>query len=178
MRQLLDRRRPASRNAREDQGSSARPVLLGTLSVRVDPAAERMAIDTALEAGAKLILANMLLLGPYPLTVMIAREYATLPHEEDLDAVRETASRAAALGVPTELLRVSSPRPLTALIELAQEREVGVLVFGPDRSRISGRRFRAAAEGRAARRSVPGVGGAATSCRRGRRPTSCRPGSL
>lgn len=130
----------------QDQASSSRPVLLGTLSVRVDPAAERMAIDTALEVGAKLILANMLLLGPYPLTVMIAREYATLPHEEDLDAVRETASRAAALGIPTELLRVSSPRPLTALIELAHERKVGVLVFGPDRSRISGRRFRAAAK--------------------------------
>ncbi len=112
-----------------------------------------MAIDTALEVGAKLILANMLLLGPYPLTVMIAREYATLPHEEDLDAVRETASRAAALGIPTELLRVSSPRPLTALIELAHDREVGLLVFGPDRSRISGRRFRAAAK--TVRRNAP-----------------------
>ncbi len=133
--------------------SPSRPVLLATLSVRVDPTAERMAIETALEAGAKLILANMLLLGPYPLTVMIAREYATLPHEEDLDAVRETASRAAALGVPTELLRVSSPRPVTALIELAQERDVGVLVFGPDRSRISGRRFRAAAK--VVRRDAP-----------------------
>ncbi len=136
-----------------DHRSPSRPVLLATLSVRVDPTAERMAIETALEAGAKLILANMLLLGPYPLTVMIAREYATLPHEEDLDAVRETASRAAALGVPTELLRVSSPRPVTALIELAQERDVGVLVFGPDRSRISRRRFRAAAK--VVRRDAP-----------------------
>jgi len=145
MSQLLDRHRAGTAPIR-DQRSSSRPVLLGTLSVRVDPTAERMAIDTALEVGAKLILANMLLLGPYPLTVMIAREYATLPHEEDLDAVRETASRAAALGIPTELLRVSSPRPLTALVELAQDRDVGVLVFGPDRSRISRRRFRAAAK--------------------------------
>ena len=136
-----------------DHRSPSRPVLLATLSVRVDPTAELMAIETALEVGAKLILANMLLLGPYPLTVMIAREYATLPHEEDLDAVRETASRAAALGVPTELLRVSSPRPVTALIELAQERDVGVLVFGPDRSRISGRRFRSAAK--VVRRDAP-----------------------
>ncbi len=136
-----------------DHRSPSRPVLLATLSVRVERTAERMAIETALELGAKLILANMLLLGPYPLTVMIAREYATLPHEEDLDAVRETASRAAALGVPTELLRVSSPRPVTALIELAQERDVGVLVFGPDRSRISGRRFRAAAK--VVRRDAP-----------------------
>jgi hypothetical protein len=152
MRQLLDRRRsPAA--AMPDQGAPSRPVLLATLSVRVDPTAEAMAIETALEVGAKLILANMLRLGPYPLTVMIAREYATLPHEEDLDAVRETAGRAAALGIPTELLRVSSPRPLTALIELAHEREAGLLVFGPDRSRISARRFRAAAK--TVRRDAP-----------------------
>jgi nucleotide-binding universal stress UspA family protein len=131
----------------------SRPVLLGTLSVRVEPEAERMAIDTALELGAQLILANMLMLPPYPLTVRLAPEYATLPHEEDLDAVRATAQRAAELGIPTELLRVSSPRPVTALVELAQDREAGLLVFGPDRSRISRRRFRSAA--RAVRRDAP-----------------------
>ncbi len=87
-----------------------RPVLLGTLSVRVDPTAERMAIDSALESGAKLILANMLVLPPYPLTFELAPEYATLPHEDDRDAVRRTAERAAALGIETELLRVSSSR--------------------------------------------------------------------
>jgi nucleotide-binding universal stress UspA family protein len=152
MPQLLDRRRSSAAEMRQ-RSSKPRPVLLGTLSVRVDPIAELMAIDTALELGTKLILANMLALPPYPLTVMIARECATLPHEEDLDAVRATAGRAAALGIPTELLRVSSPRPVTALIELAQEREAGLLVFGPDRSRISGRRFRAAAK--VVRRDAP-----------------------
>jgi hypothetical protein len=78
--------------------SRALPVLLATLSVRVDPSAEAMAIDSALEAGVRLIVANMLLLPPYPLTVMLSPAYATLPHEEDLDAVRETAARAAARG--------------------------------------------------------------------------------
>jgi nucleotide-binding universal stress UspA family protein len=131
----------------------ARPVLLGTLSVRVDPAAERMATETALETGARLILANMLRLPPYPCTVGLAREFATLPHEEDLDAVRATAQRAAELGIPTELLRVSSPRPVTALIELAQDQKAGLLVFGPDRSRISRRRYRSAAQ--AVRRDAP-----------------------
>jgi hypothetical protein len=153
MPQLLDRRRRVPMDARRDQSSSPAPVLLGTLSVRVDPSAERMAIDTAIETGARLILANMLLLPPYPCTVVLAREYAVLPHEQDLEAVRATAQRAAALGVPTELLRVSSPRPVTALIELAQDREAGLLVFGPDRSRISRRRWRAAA--RAVRRDAP-----------------------
>lgn len=112
-----------------------------------------MALSSALEAGVKLILANMLTLPPYPMTVMLAPEYATLPHEEDLDAVRETASRAAALGIPTELLRVSSPRPVKALLELAGDRDAGLLVFGPDRSRIPGRRFRAVA--RRVRRDAP-----------------------
>jgi hypothetical protein len=103
--------------------------------------------------GSKLILANMVALPPYPLTVMVAPDYVTLAHEEDLDAVRATAARTAALGIATELLRVRSPRPLTALIELAHDREVGLLVFGPDRSRISGRRFRAAAK--VVRRDAP-----------------------
>ena len=76
---------------------AARPVVLATLSVRVDPDAERVAIESALESGAPLIVANMIMLPPYPTTIMLAREYATLPHEEDLEEVRATAARAAAL---------------------------------------------------------------------------------
>jgi nucleotide-binding universal stress UspA family protein len=112
-----------------------RPIVLATLSVRVDPAAERMAIDTAVQTRARLIIANMLWLPAYPATLMLAREHATLPHEEDLDAVRETAARAAARGIPTELLRISSRRPLAALIELVAERGAGLVVLGPDQRR-------------------------------------------
>ena len=54
----------------------------------------------ALETRARLILANMLWLPAYPATLMLAREHATLPHEEDLEAVRATAQRAAALRDP------------------------------------------------------------------------------
>jgi Universal stress protein family len=144
MPQILDRSRRAT--GPTDVGPSrALPVLLATLSVRVDPSAERMAIDSAREAGVKLIVANLLLLPLYPLTLMLAPEFATLPHEEDLDAVRATAARAAALGIPTELLRISTRRPVTALLELACEREAGLLVFGPDLSRTSRWRFRTAA---------------------------------
>jgi len=144
MAQILDRNRGAARRTVSGR-STARPVMLGTLSVRVDPSAERMALDSALEAGVKLIVANMLALPPYPLTLRLAPEYATLPHEEDLDAVRATAGRAAALGIATELLRVSSRRPVRALVELAHELDPGLLVFGPDLARTSRRRFRAAA---------------------------------
>ena len=144
MPEMVDRDLGVVRPAGADR-SQARPVLLGTLSVRVDPTAERMAFDSALDAGVKLIVANMLVLPPYPLTLMLAPEYATLPHEEDRDAVRATAQRAAALGIATELLRVSSRRPVTALLELAAERQAGLLVFGPDLSRTPRRRFHRAA---------------------------------
>jgi hypothetical protein len=122
----------------------AGPVLLATLGVCFDPAAERIAVASALDAGVRLVVANMLELQPLPLTMMVAREHATLPHEEDLEAVRGTAARTAARGIPTELLRVSSPRPVTALLELSAELGAALLVFGPDRRRLSRWRFRSA----------------------------------
>lgn len=152
MAEILDRPRDSA-TLPSAGGGSARPVVLGTLSVRVDPSAERMAIESALETGVALIVANMLPLQAYPTTLILAPEYATLPHEEDLDAVRETAARAAGLGICTELLRVTSRRPVRALLELVAERHAGLLVFGPDLDRTSRWRFRAAA--RAIRRGCP-----------------------
>ena len=124
----------------------ARPVLLATLSVRVDPSAERMAVESALEAGAPLIVANMLYLPLSPTTLVLhGLSGATLPHEEDLDAVRATANRAAALGIETQLLRVSSRRPVKALLELVVQADAGLLVFGPDMQRTRRRTFSRAA---------------------------------
>ena len=95
-----------------------RPVVLGTLSVRVDPTAERMAIDSAIEAGVPLVIANILRLRMYPTTLaLVGPEGLNLPHEEDLDAVRATARRAAELGIKTELLRVTTRRPVAALFK-------------------------------------------------------------
>jgi nucleotide-binding universal stress UspA family protein len=133
---------------------SARPVVLATLSVPVDPAAEEMAIASALEAGVPLIVANMLELPPYPATIaLLGPGGATLPHEEALDEVRATAARAAALGIRTELLRITSRHPVRALLEVVAERDAGMLVFGPDRARTRRRRFRTAA--RRVRRDAP-----------------------
>lgn len=113
-------------------GHAPAPVILATLAARVDPAAERMAIESALDVGARLIVANLAMLRPMPATLMLAREHVVLPHEEDLAAVRATAQRAAASGLDTELLRIVSPRPLKALLELVGERSAGLLVLGPD----------------------------------------------
>lgn len=145
---------PAKANATPQSGvpGEPRPIVLATLSVRIDPGAERMALDTAVELGARLIVANLMPLPPYPATIILAREYATLPHEEDLEAVRATAARASELGIPTELLRISSRRPVAALLELIEERRASLVILGPDVRR--GRRLQLRLAARRLRRQA------------------------
>jgi nucleotide-binding universal stress UspA family protein len=141
---IRDRAAPAI--PRGKAGDARRPVVLGTLSVRVDPSAEEMAIASSLEVGAALIVVNAIRLPPYPATIMLLGPgAATLPEEEDLEDVRATAQRAASLGIRTELLRVTAQRPVQALLEIVSERDAGLLVFGPDLSRVRRGRFRRAA---------------------------------
>jgi hypothetical protein len=118
---------------------------MGTLSVRFDPAAERLAIASALEADLALVVVNVVDFKPYPCTMrLLGPSAATLPEEEDLEPVRATAQRAAALGIRTQLLRVTSSRPVRALLEIVQDRDACLLVFGPDRSRMHERKFKRA----------------------------------
>ena len=127
--------------------TSGRPVVLGTLACRIDGAAERMAFESAIDAGSPLLVTNVMHLPNYPTTLMlIGPDAATLPHEEALDEVRATAERAAALGIRTEHLRVSSKRPVKALLEVAHEQRAGLLVFGPDPHPDPGAQFRRAAK--------------------------------
>jgi nucleotide-binding universal stress UspA family protein len=141
MTQVIDRRK--GRSVQGGEPTRARPVVLATLSVRVDPSAERMAIDSAIEAGVPLVLVNILRFRPYPTTlVLVGPEGMNLPHEEDLEAVRATAARAAELGVKTELLRVTTRKPVQALLEIVAERDAGLLVFGPHLGRVGRARFR------------------------------------
>jgi hypothetical protein len=142
---LRDRRDDATTSSAKP--TQARPVVLATMAVRVHPSAERMAVDSAIEAGVPLVLVNLIPLPPYTTTmVLLGPEGTTLPHEEALEEVRETAGRAADLGVKTELLRVRTKRPVRALLEVVRERDPGLLVFGPDLERVGGLRFRRAAK--------------------------------
>jgi hypothetical protein len=150
---LLRDRADASIEGQIGGPRAARPVVLATLSVRVDPSAERMALETALEARSELIIANLLPLRPYPMTAVMAPDLVTLPHEEDLEAVRATAERAVELGIRTQLLRISTPRPVAAVLEVCREHRAGLLVFGPDLRRTSKLIFRLAA--RRVRRRAP-----------------------
>jgi nucleotide-binding universal stress UspA family protein len=121
-----------------------RPVLLATLGVRFDQAASELAVDAAVEAGEPLIVANVVELPPLAMSVKLG--YDQLPDApEEADALRAPADLAHALGVRVERLRVRSPRPIEALLQLVAERAPGLLVFGPDRSRLRGRVYRKAA---------------------------------
>ena len=96
----------------------------GRSPAAIDPSAERMAIESAIEVGSPLLVTNVVHLPNYPTTLMLVGPgAATLPHEEALEAVRATAERAAALGIRTEHLRVSSKRPVKALLEVVARPE-------------------------------------------------------
>jgi hypothetical protein len=117
-------------------------VLLATLAAPFDADAAALAVDAAVETGQPLIVANVVELAPLPLSLMLGHDQIDSP--EDAEAFRAPAQLAHSLGVQVERIRVRSPRPIEALLELVAEREPGLLVFGPDRSRLSSRRYRKA----------------------------------
>jgi hypothetical protein len=124
---------------------AGRPVLLATLGVPFDPAASAFAVDAALEAGQPLVVANVVQLPP--LGMSVAMGYDQLPDRpEEAEALRAPAELARSLGAEVERLRVKSPRPVEALLQLVAERTPGLLVFGPDRSKLRSRRYRKAAQ--------------------------------
>lgn len=121
-----------------------RPVLLATLGVPFDPDASSFAVDAAVESGEPLLVVNVVELPP--LGMSVAMGYDQLPDSpEQEEALRAPAALAASLGVPVERLRVKSPRPVEALVQVAAERAPGLLVFGPDRDRLKPRAYRKAA---------------------------------
>jgi nucleotide-binding universal stress UspA family protein len=131
-------------------------VVLGTLSSRVDPEAERLAIASAIEAGVPLIVVNAVPMPTCRHALAVARRNGlSFPVEEDYKQVRATAERAAGFGLRVEHLRVSSPRPSKALVQVANERGAGLVVLGPERGHVSRWRFRRAA--REVRRNAAGL---------------------
>jgi nucleotide-binding universal stress UspA family protein len=126
-------------------------VLLATLRVPFAPAACELAVDAAVESGQPLVVVVLVELQPLPLSLLLG--YDQIDSPEHTAAFAAPAALAASLGVAVERLRVRSPRPITALLELAAEREPGLLVFGPDPALLSRRAYRRAA--RAVRERSP-----------------------
>ena len=126
------------------RGARGRPVLLATMGVPLDEEASIFAVDTAVESGQRLVMANVTALEP--LRMSIALGYDTLPElTPDVSAsLRRSAELARSLGVQVERLRIRSPRPVQALVDLVAEVRPGLLVFGPERSALRQRRYRRA----------------------------------
>ena len=134
MPELRDRREAGTGLGAEPTG--ARPVVLATLAVPVHPSAERMAIESAIEAGVPLLLVNLVPLPLYVRTlVLVGPEGTTFPHEEALDEVRETAQRASKLGVTHRATaRADSPSGDGAARNRARARRgLGGIRPGPER---------------------------------------------
>ena len=126
-------------------GRGGRPILLATIDAPFDEDAAIFAVESALECGQPLIVANVreIPLGP----LCVAMGYGTLePSEEDAANLRAPAELAHSFGVTLERLRVLSPHPIDALLEVVRERKPGLLVFAPDRASVKPRTYRRAAK--------------------------------
>jgi hypothetical protein len=128
------------------RGAAGRPVLLATLGVPLNEEASVFAVDTAVESGQRLVVANVTALEPLRMSITLG--YDTLPEltPEVSVSLRRSAELARSLGVHVERLRVRSPRPLQALLELVADVRPGLFVFGPDRRALRERRYRKALE--------------------------------
>jgi hypothetical protein len=138
---VLTLRRRSSLDAATDVRSAGRPVLLATLDVPFSEEAMAFAVDSAVESGQPLLLVNAAEVLP---TVYSLLGYGYIERAELQDALRAPAELAQSLAVRVERLRVCSPHPVDALLEVVAERDPAVLVFGPDRSCLSARRYRRA----------------------------------
>jgi nucleotide-binding universal stress UspA family protein len=134
------------RSVRDDVSlldGGGRPVLLATLDVPFDERATAFAVDTAVETGQPLVVVNVaeVLLTPWALV-----GYGYVERESLQTELSKPAELAQSLAVRVERLRVCSPHPIDALLEVAAERSPGLLVFGPDRKRVRRRLYRKAAK--------------------------------
>jgi nucleotide-binding universal stress UspA family protein len=125
-------------------GEAGRPVMLATMDVPFQKEAAEFAVETAVETGQPLVLVNVVEI--FPTLAAVHFKDVDYSSPEDVAALRAPAELAHSLGVSVARLRVRSPHPVDALIELTNERDPGMLVFGPDLSRIKPRRYRKAAK--------------------------------
>lgn len=116
-----------------------RPVVLLTLDVPITREAAELAVDVAVESGQPLLVVNVVELPMRPMTSSWGTEVVVA---EDVDAsLRAPAELANELAVEVERIRLVSPRPAAAALELIAEEAPGLLVLGAERSRMGRRRL-------------------------------------
>lgn len=123
--------------------AAGRPVLLATLDVPFDGDAVTFAVDSAVELGERLIVANFVERPPLPLSAMLG--YDDLPYPLEMtEALAAPVRLAARSGVAVTRLRIKSFHPIPAMVQVSAEEGAGIFVFGPDRTRIPRLRYRRA----------------------------------
>jgi hypothetical protein len=118
-------------------------VLLATLDVPFAEDATVFAVDSAVESGQPLVVVNAAEIHPTRWSLL---GYGYIEKEDLQSELVKPAELAHSLAVRVERLRVCSPHPVDALLEVVAERRPGVLVFGPDRSRLRRRTYERAAK--------------------------------
>jgi nucleotide-binding universal stress UspA family protein len=141
---VRERLRPRVPNTATSAGG--RPILLATLGAPFDEEAVAVAVDAAVESGEALIVANITRLEPLGLSMIMGYDALEELTPDVSRSVKRPVRLAAEFGLRVERLRVRSPRPVSALLELVRERQPGLVVFGPDRRRLSRRLYRKASE--------------------------------
>jgi len=126
--------------------AGGRPILLATMGAPFDEGAVGVAVDAAVESGEPLIVANITRLEPLRLSMVMGYDALEELTPDVSRSVKRPAQLAAEFGLRVERLRVRSPRPVAALLELVRERRPGLVMFGPDRHRLSRRLYRKASE--------------------------------
>jgi nucleotide-binding universal stress UspA family protein len=127
--------------ARTTPGKS-RPVVVATLEAPLVDEAARLAVDSAVEAGQPLLVVNAVESILAPCGLVLGYDYVAPPDVEE--SLRAPAALAQTLGVHVERFCLRSPRPVDALLEFVVERSSGLLVVGPERTRIGRWRYRRA----------------------------------
>ena len=140
---MLTLRRGGPREILTSLSSAERPVLLATLDVPFAEEATVFAVDSAVESGQPLMVVNAAEIQPTPWSLL---GYGYIERDELQDELRKPVQLAQSLALRVERLRVCSPHPVDALLELVAERRPGLLVFGPDSSWLKPRRYRRAAK--------------------------------
>ena len=124
--------------------SGARPVILATFDVPLSSEAATLAVESAVESGQPLLVVNVAPMSILPISIAMGYEYAGTDEVED--SLRAPAELAHSLAVKVERLRISSPHPVAALLELVAETTPGLLVLGPDPAKVPRRLYRKAAK--------------------------------
>jgi hypothetical protein len=120
------------------------PIILATMGVEFDASAADFAVDAALESGLLLIVANVLALEAMPMSLLLGYTNILGDPPALAASLRAPAVRAYALGVQVERVRIRTPHRIAALLEFVAERHAALLVFGPDRHKLSKRLHRKA----------------------------------